>query len=127
MVRIRFSNPKSTFVISSSSVQSPLVYYKDQNENVESKLHIKSASVAKKVNIRRLNINANLKANIKQLFDGIDGITARLNQLRKNTVRHKRFAEQTIDTVNVKRLNIPKDQFESKCFFVIPGMLVGVK
>lgn len=96
----------------------PLVYYKDQNENVESKLRVKSLSVAKKVNIRRLNIDGNLKANIKQLVDGIDGITEKLNRLRDNAGRrNKRYTKQSIDTVNVKRLNIPKELFESKFIY----------
>lgn len=90
----------------------PLIYYKDRNEIVESKLHVKSLSVSKKANIRRLNIDAN----IKQLIDGIDGISARLNRLQNSGARLKRNAdaEESLHTVNVKRLNIPKELFESK-------------
>lgn len=81
---------------------------------VDSKLHVKTLSVAKKVNIRRLNIDTDLKASISQIKDGIEAITAKLNMLRNNTVRQKREVEKSLHTVNVKRLNIPKELFESK-------------
>lgn len=105
----------------SLSFQFPLVYLKNQNENVESKLHIKSLSIEKKLNVRRLNIEADLKTNIKQLLNGIDDIKAKLNRLRNSTARHKRsITEQSIDTVNVKRLNIPNKLFESKFYLLLP-------
>ncbi|XP_037045485.1 uncharacterized protein LOC119080959 isoform X2 [Bradysia coprophila] len=89
----------------------PLIYHKDSNENVDSTLHIGTLSVAKKVNIRQLNVEANLKGSLKQLVDGIDGITARLNALRNKTVRHKRNMVPSINTLKVKRLNLPKELF----------------
>lgn len=99
------------------SRQLPLIYYKDRNENVDNKLHIQSLSAAKKVNIGRLNVDVNLKGNIKQVIDGIDGITSKLNALRNKSVRQKRNIAPSVDTVNVKRLNIPKELFESNFLF----------
>ncbi len=81
---------------------------------MDTKLHVDTLSVAKKLNIRRLNVDANVKANINRVRDGIDGIRARLNALRTKNIRQKREMVPSFETVKVKRLNLPKELFESE-------------
>lgn len=80
-------------------------------------MQINTVSIAKIANIRRINVNVDLKVSIKEMMDAIEMIKLKLRKLRNDTVRHKRNLNEAT-TINVKKLNIPKQLFESKFRFV---------